>query len=360
MANDEATVGGERWRRWLLIRHPLAVAAGVLGLIALLATLWLVREVLLLGFLAVLISVVFSFPVSWLSKLLPRGLAVVLVLIGVLAAISAFVWLAAPPLAAQGKHLMQTVPEAVQNARDWIARTARATKLPAKPQEVTQKVQERATTVAADVAKQALPAALSAAEVVTTAILLLVLAAFLAHSPGAYRDALRTLIPHDWEPHYDETWRRVATGLRHWVGGIIVSMVLMGSFTAVGLWIAGIEGWPLLAVLTFFGTFVPYLGAIASAVPGLIIGLAQSPLKMLSAAGVYLAVHIVEGYIVQPFVMKRAVEIRPATLLFGQAAAGALFGVLGSVVATPLIVCLKAAVGYLWIEHRLGKHGPQP
>jgi predicted PurR-regulated permease PerM len=137
-------------------------------------------------------------------------------------------------------------------------------------------------------------------------------------------------------------------------------MFLMGSFTAVGLWLAGIQGWPLLAILTFFGTFVPYLGAIASAVPGLMIGLAQSPLKLLAAAAVYLGVHIVEGYIVQPLVMKRAVEIRPATLLFGQVAAGALFGVLGTVVATPLIVCLKAGVGYLWIERRLGKVAPRP
>lgn len=347
-------------RRWLLLRHPLAVAAGALGLVALLLGLWVIRDVLLLGFLAVLIAVVFTFPVDWLSRRLPRGVAVVLVLVAVLGGVGALGYLAVPPLASQGKHLAQTLPEAMKNARAWIARTAQASQLGERPKELTRKVQEHATNVAGDLAKQVIPAALSTVELVATVVLLLVMAAFLAHAPHAYRDALRTLVPPAFEPHFDETWRRMGQGLRHWVGGIVVSMFLMGSFTAVGLWLAGIQGWPLLAILTFFGTFVPYLGAIASAVPGLMIGLAQSPLKLLAAAAVYLGVHIVEGYIVQPLVMKRAVEIRPATLLFGQVAAGALFGVLGTVVATPLIVCLKAGVGYLWIERRLGKVAPRP
>lgn len=354
-------MGRREWKdRWLLSRHPLAVATGVFGIAALLLALWALRDVLLLGFLAVLIAVVFTFPVDWLSRRIPRGLAVVAVLVTVLAGVGAFAWLAVPPLLAQGKQLIQTVPTAVDNAKVWIARTARASRLGAKPQEVTQTVQEHATNAATGLFDQVVPAALGTVELGATAILLLVLAAFLAHAPHAYRDALRTLVPRDLEPHFDETWRRVATGLRHWVGGILISMTLMGAFTALGLFLAGIPGWPLLAVLTFFGTFVPYLGAIASAVPGLVIGLAQSPLKLFAASGVYLAVHIVEGYVVQPLVMKRAVEIRPATLLMGQVAAGALFGVLGSVVATPLVVCLKAAVGYLWIEQRLGKKGPTP
>ncbi len=69
--------------------------------------------------------------------------------------------------------------------------------------------------------------------------------------------------------------------------------------------------------------------------------------------------HVVEGYIVQPLVMKHAVRVRPATLLLGQAAAAAVFGVLGAIVATPLLVCLKVVVGQLYIERRLGKAGPR-
>src|SRR5205807_782394 len=64
----------------------------------------------------------------------------------------------------------------------------------------------------------------------------------------------------------------------------------------------------------------------------------------------YLVVHVIEGYIVDPLVMKRAVHIKPTLLLFFQAVAGAVFGVTGTVVATPLLVCIQEVVQYLWVQ----------
>ena len=143
--------------------------------------------------------------------------------------------------------------------------------------------------------------------------------------------------------------------LRKWVGGIIMAMTIMGTLTGVGLLIVGIEQWLLLGVLTFLGTFVPYVGAIASAVPGLLAGLAQSPRHMALAGAVYVGVHLVEGYLVEPLVMRRAVDLKTALLLVGQGLFGAVFGLMGTVVATPLIVCSQELTKYLWVERRLGK-----
>ncbi len=131
----------------------------------------------------------------------------------------------------------------------------------------------------------------------------------------------------------------------------------MGTLTALGLLAIGIEDWFLLGVLTFLGTFVPYVGAVASAVPGLLVALGQSPRHFALAVLVYLGVHVVEGYIVEPLVMRRAVELKPALLLFGQGLLGALFGALGFVVATPLIVAGQVLLDYLWVERRLRKDG---
>ena len=83
-------------------------------------------------------------------------------------------------------------------------------------------------------------------------------------------------------------------------------------------------------------SFVPYVGAIASAIPGLLAALAQSPRHLLYAAIVNQAVHVVEGYLVQPLVMRRAVEVKPAALL----------------------VCAQVLTGLFWVERRLGKPPP--
>ena len=79
---------------------------------------------------------------------------------------------------------------------------------------------------------------------------------------------------------------------------------------------------------------------------------------LMALLGVYVGVHVIEGYLVQPIVMRRAVEANPALLLFFQALMGALFGLLGLIVATPLLTVLQITVTTLWIEGRLHKKSP--
>ncbi len=308
---------------------------------AALAGLWLAREVVLLAFLGVLIGVVFSFPVGWLSRLVPRGVAVILVLLALAGAVTGIALVMAPQLSQQFSDLRETAPRAIHQAERWLRQRGQ------DPAEIRQR--------AAQVAREAVPALLTFVSGATAILLVIVLGAFLVHAPETYRKGLRRLVPSGREPVFDESWRRVGSGLRHWVGGTLVSMTIMGTLAALGLWIAGIHDWLLLGLLTFSGTFVPYVGAIASAVPGLLVATSQSPQHLLYAVFVYLGVHIFEGYIVQPLVMRRAVEVRPALLLVGQGAMAAIFGVLGAVIATPFIVCAQTLVEYLWSERAQGK-----
>jgi predicted PurR-regulated permease PerM len=343
--------------RWPLLAHPLAIALGVIILLGLLRAAYEIRTVLLLGFLAVLLATVFSFPVRLLQKVMPRGLAVLATLLVTVGVAVGMGMIAVPVVQKQVAALMTKAPEGIRKAQAWATgrdRSSPVAQLPQK-QKVAEKVDDRIGEAAGSAAANILPAAMTVSEGVMTGVLLLVLSLFLVHEPDVYRRGLRLLVPREHEETFDEAWRRLGHDLRKWVGGITVSMVLMGLVCAVGLALAGIDGWVVLALLTFFGTFIPYAGALASAVPGLLVALAQSSHHFLAACAVYLVVHLVEGYIVEPQVMKRAVAVRPALLLFGQACLGAIFGVVGIVVATPLIVVGQALVQYLWVERRLGK-----
>ena len=326
----------------------------LIACVAAVALLWLAREVILLGFIGVLIAVVFSFPVRWLSRFMPRGLGVLLVLAALIGAAAGLVALAAPVLQQEFEQIRESAPRAIQKAQDWVRRVQRSTGSGGKQGDKGQAA-EKGGEVAAKVGEKAVPAVLAVVSGATAIVLVIVLGAFLVYQPEVYRRGVRMLIPKQHESVFDESYRRTGEGLRKWVGGIILAMTIMGALTAAGLAAVGIEQWLLLGVLTFLGTFVPYVGAIASAVPGLLVGLAQSPRHFLLAGAVYLGVHIVEGYLVEPFVMRRAVEIRPALLLFTQGVFGAVFGLLGTVVATPMLVCIQALVAYLWVERRLGK-----
>ena len=334
-------------------RRAVQVGLILLTCAAALALLWLAREVLLLGFLGVLIGVVFSFPVGWLSRVMPRGVAVLLVLLALVGATAGLVALAAPVLQRELDQLRESAPRAIQKAQGWVRSVQSATG--ARGSGEKGQAAQKAPEVAAKVGEKAVPALVGVVSGVTAVILIIVLGAFLVYQPEVYRRGVRLLIPKQHEAVFDEAWRRTGEGLHRWVGGIIVSMTLMGTFTAIGLALIGIQQWLLLSVLTFLGTFVPYVGAIASSVPGLLAGLAQSPRHFVLAGAVYLGVHLVEGYVVQPLVMKRAVEVRPALLLFGQGVFGAVFGLMGTIVATPMLVCAQVLTEYLWVERRVGK-----
>jgi predicted PurR-regulated permease PerM len=341
-------------------KRPLALGFSLLTVWALWTGLVKAQNIVLLGFLGILLAAMFSFPVGWLSRLIPRAAAVVLTVLLAFGVIGGVVAIATPVIVDQGKQLLDGLPDATKKAEAWLRRAQRdktvrqltngkdvAGTLKAKVPEAVETVATLTPMMIGHVV-----------ELVSTVVLLVVLAAFLVYRPSLYEQGIRAMLPRSFEVDFDELWERLGQGLRGWVGGTVLAMFLMGSVTALGLLICGIQGWALLGLLTFFGTFVPYVGAVSSAVPGLLVGLSQSPHHFFLALGVYLGVHVIEGYVVQPFVMRRAVEANPALLLFFQALMGALFGLLGLFVATPLLTVLQIIVTTLWIEGRLHKKTP--
>jgi predicted PurR-regulated permease PerM len=344
-------------RMW---KQPLALALSLLFAWALWIGLVKAQNVVLLGFLAILVAVMFSFPVGWLSRVVPRTLAVVLTVLLTFGMVGGMVALATPLVVDQGKQLMDNLPEAARKAETWLRRAQRdkAVRQLTNGKDVAGTLKAKVPEAVETVATLTPMMAGHVVELVSTFVLLVVLAAFLVARPELYEKGIRSMLPRSFEADFDELWERLGRGLRSWVGGTVIAMFLMGSVTAVGLLLCGIQGWALLGLLTFFGTFVPYVGAVSSSVPGLLVGLSQSPHHFFMALGVYVGVHVIEGYLVQPLVMRRAVEANPALLLFFQALMGALFGLLGLIVATPLLSVVQIIVTTLWIEGRLHKKPP--
>lgn len=337
--------------------RPMHVVGAVLGAVALGVAIFEARYVLILGFFSLLLATLMSYPVDFFSKKIARGLAVVLTLFlfaGVVAGMGALI---VPVVSRQVDQLSEQIPRARATFDHLFSGGSIAGPVVKSPQgrQIAAGIRERAMRWLGDIAAKILPAAVGAVSLVSTLVLLVVLAAFLVYNPRQYRLAVRRLVLPAHEAQFDELWSRLSSGLRHWMAGIVVSMTTMGAFAMLGLWIAGIEGWFTLGLLTFFGTFIPYAGALASAIPGLIVGLSMDVTHFFYAAIVYLGVHVVEGYIIEPAVMRRAVELKPATLLFWQALTTAIFGILGIIVATPLLVTAKIIVGYLYVEEHLGR-----
>jgi predicted PurR-regulated permease PerM len=186
---------------------------------------------------------------------------------------------------------------------------------------------------------------------VAVSLLLIVLAAFLvAVNPTVLVDSFLRLLP---EARRDQA-RDVLAGVRTaWLGWMIavgVDMLVLGGLLFVGMEIIGLQFAVGFAVFSAFMTVIPNYGSVISAVPPILDGLAQSPGKALLVLIIYLIVNQIEGNLILPLIMARTVDMHPAVVTIGLLVMGALFGLIGVLIAIPLLSLAVILVQALWIE----------
>ena len=143
--------------------------------------------------------------------------------------------------------------------------------------------------------------------------------------------------------------------LRRWLLGQLLVMTIVGVVVTVGLWLLGVPFAPALGLLAFLLEFIPYVGPIGSAVPGLLVASSLGTSKLLYVAILYFAVQSAEGYLLSPLIQERAVKIPPALTVLAQVLLGVLVGGFGLILATPLTAVALVLVNELYIKDALGE-----
>ena len=191
---------------------------------------------------------------------------------------------------------------------------------------------------------------LSVAGALAAIVIVLLTALYTAIQPAPLIDGLARLVP----PARRHVARRILARLGEaylgWFRGLVIGMLVLGVLTYFGLRLAGIGYAAFFAILTAVAIIVPYFGALASSIPPILYGLAISPGKAVLVALIYLGIHQLEGNVVQPLVMARAVKLHPAAVAVGVLAVERLFGFVGLFVAVPILASVKILVEELWIR----------
>ncbi|HEY0400114.1 MAG TPA: AI-2E family transporter, partial [Acidimicrobiia bacterium] len=145
-----------------------------------------------------------------------------------------------------------------------------------------------------------------------------------------------------------------AIGARSWqtltgyVRGTAVNGLVNGALMSVGLLLLHVPLVPVIAVLTFFGGFFPIVGAFVSGgVAAAVALVAKGPGTALLVVGLTVVIHHVEGYLVGPIVLGRAVRLHTVVVLLALAAGGEVAGVFGAFVAVPLTAVVVGIVDEL-------------
>jgi predicted PurR-regulated permease PerM len=186
-------------------------------------------------------------------------------------------------------------------------------------------------------AGQALGGASVAAEVLTGLALAVFCSVFFLNSGSRIWDWLLTQVGgnnHRWDGAARAGWATFAGYTR----GIVIIAGTNAALVCVALLILRVPLALPLALLTFFATFIPLIGApIALFVATLVALAARGPLIALLVLALIVLIGQIEGHLLQPLVMSRAVNIHPLAVALSVASGTVIAGVIGAVVAVPLV-----------------------
>lgn len=329
----------------------LALAVLAVGLVA---AAWAARSMLLLAFGAVLFAVLLRSLARGLRRWAPRlsdKAAVGVVALALVAVCVVLGVVAVPPIAQQATDLATSLPSALEAAQTWVRaqpwgpRVLEA--LQASPAPDLTGSLGRVTGIVG-----------GALGVVTNALVLIVGGLYLALDPGLYERGIARLFPQHRRRRVHDILDRTGERLQGWLTGQFVSMAVVGTLTGLGLFLIGMPLALLLGVIAFVVCFIPFIGPILAAIPGVLLAFTEGPQMALYALLVYVGVQQVESYLITPFVQQRTVALPPALQMVAPLVGGVLLGFAGTALATPLLVVVLTLVAEVYLRDVLGDEDP--
>ncbi len=190
----------------------------------------------------------------------------------------------------------------------------------------------------------------SLAAAVGYALIMLVVAIYIAAQPALYRDLMLKAVPPAYHGRLDELFHRVETLLRRWLVGQAIVMASITVLSSIGLWLLGIDAALALGLLSGILSFIPYVGTILSTVPAILVALNVGPLHVVWVVLLFCGVHLVEGDVITPLVQAEATALPPVVSLISIIVFGTLFGPAGVLLAAPLSLFFSAVLQTLYID----------
>lgn len=320
--------------------------------------LWMVgttANVFLLLFLAIIISLYLGAVRDILTDRarLPDRLAFFFAVVGTIVAIVGLFTLLVPPVVEQTRQLVVVLPDMInkwETGLDKFAGRFPALREVWKPGEhkVLHAVYDQISSASGEV----FPKVFSLVNVLIEVFAVFVMSIYLALQPGVYREWLIALFPPVHRDLIRDVLRDLADALRSYIVAQLLAMAILGSFTALGLYILNVPYWLTFGIFTGLVAVVPFFGSLLSTIlPALIVlGTPGGGTRALLVILLGVIVHLFEGNVVAPLVMSHKVELPPVLTIMAVLVIGKLLGPLGLVIAVPMLAAMMVIVRRILIN----------
>jgi predicted PurR-regulated permease PerM len=304
-------------------------------------------QILLLVFAAVLLAVFLRGLAGLVKKVVnvKQNLALIIAIAGLILLSTILVFLLAPVVSSGFADLEKEIPTVVLSLKERIYEYSWGEDLVIEIEKAAKKYAQDE-----EFRTQIFGVFSSIVSVLTGILVVLVIGLYAAFSPSEYSSGFVKLFPKEKRKRINEILGKLENALLWWMVGQFSAMAVVGILITIGLLFLNV---PLAIPLGFLAAalaFIPNLGPILSAIPAVAMGFIDSPQKSLYVILLYISVQTVESYLITPQIQKKAVSISPALLLTVQLMIGALLGIFGLILATPLMVVIIVILQTLYVQ----------
>jgi predicted PurR-regulated permease PerM len=332
------------------------------GLLALWALARASGTVLLVLIVAAVVALILARPVRLLQRRMPRGLAILLVYIGMFAVAAGIGLLLANPVGNQVSHLQRNVPEIVANAnrelasiQGWLDRHGINVHIKSQGQSALDTLQKDVLKRSGAIVSFSRTLLSGVVTVGFDVVLVLVLSIYLLIYGRQIGDLVRRVMPPGDGTPADDYPLLVQHAVSGYVRGQLTFSLVMGASAAAALTILGVVGvFPAgESYGVFFGAFyglmefIPYIGPIIGPIPAVLVALFEHPITAVWLILLFVALQQLEGHVVAPQVFRISLRINPILIILALLIGYQIYGIVGALVALPVSAVLRETVVYL-------------
>ena len=327
---------------------------------------YLVKEWKILGFLKELIIVIspifIGFLIAWLfeplvtkleKKKIPRIVGCILVYLLIIGTLFLISYLFIPSLLSQVKDFVKAAPNIFDNITDFTMNliskfgVGNIVDISDLKKEITGRLTDFGLGIVSDIPKYILSIGKAIISGGLNFILGLMIGFYLLYDFNKVNKYVYSLVPASCKDGFLELTDRINNSLRSYVQGVLLIMLLVFITQTIGLTIAGMEAPIIFALFCAVTDIIPYFGPYIGAIPAIIVGFTISPITGICVVISIVVVQLLENNFYQPLIMGHTMKLHPVTIMIGLLIFEHFFGIIGMVIATPVIACIKVLIKFI-------------
>lgn len=305
-------------------------------------------------FIGFLIAWLFDPLVSWLHKRkIPRILGCIISYLLIIGGLLLLLYLLIPTFIDQIKDFIAATPDMLKDFKNILDKVFQSFgkitdfNVSEIKKEVYKTAEEFAISLTTNIPTTLINAGKSLVSGGVTFVLGLMIGFYMLFDFNKINLHIQSLLPKTWKKGYKELGTRLDESLRRYFQGLFSIMFLVFITQSIGLTLAGLKAPLLFALFCALTDVIPYFGPYIGAIPAVIVGFTVSPITGICCIISIIIVQLLENNFYQPLIMGHTMKLHPVTIMLGLLIFQHFFGIIGMIVATPVIASIKVILTFI-------------